>query len=71
MSIKPYNVTIEVTTTYTVEVHAEDKMDAYSKAWKMDSDEVESQGSAEKTAVEVAGELNDVEEIQREDEEDE
>lgn len=63
-----YRVTVEVTTTYTVEVHAEDKMDAYSKAWKMDFDEVEAQGSAEKTVVEVASELNDVEEIQREDE---
>ena len=59
-------MTVEVTTTYTVEVHAEDKLGAYSKAWSLDTNQVEAQGSAEKDEITVTSELNDIEEIQRE-----
>jgi len=62
--VKPYQVTVEVTTTYTVEVHAEDEEDADNKTWKMDSDEIEAQGSAYCTEI-VS--VSDIEEIQRED----
>lgn len=68
--MKPYRIKIEVTTTYTVEVHAEDVYDAHDKAWAMDLDEIEAQGSAEKTETMAVSPIGDIEEIQREDEED-
>lgn len=67
--IKPYRVTVEVTTTYTVEVHANDVHDAWDRAWRLSVDEVEAQGSADKT--ETTAVADDPEEIQREGEEDE
>ncbi len=64
--MKPYRVTVEVTTTYTVEVPAEDDHDAWDRGWCLSPDEIEAQGSAEKTDIAVIGEP---EEIQRESEE--
>ena len=63
--MKPYRVTVEVTTTYTVEVHAEDEYEAGTRALSLSLDEVEAQGSADKTEVTMA---YDAEEIQRESE---
>ncbi len=62
--MKPYRVQVEVTTTYTVEVHAGDEQLAGERAWRMDSDEVEATGSAEKTEVTSVDQC--IEEIQRE-----
>ena len=69
--MKQFNVTLEVTTTYNVEVHAEDEYDARDKAWNLDIDEIEAQGSVEPTETTAVAMANDIEEIQREDEEDE
>lgn len=67
--MKPFLVTLEITTTYTVEVHAEDKHDARDRAWDLDIDEIEAQGSVETTETTAVAMTNDIEEIQREDEE--
>lgn len=66
--MKPYRVTIEVTTTYTVEVHAYSDWKAGQDAWKLDPNEVEAQGSAESTKV-THVDIENIEEIQRESEE--
>jgi hypothetical protein len=68
--MKPYHVTIEVTTTYTVKVHARSAAGAGERAWRLDVDEVEAQGSAESTKTTYVDTEN-IEEIQRESEEDE
>lgn len=61
--MKPYRVTVEVTTTYTVEVHAEDKQEAWDRAWLLDYDDVEAQGPAESTEITAVSAVNDIEEI--------
>ena len=66
--MKPYNVQVEVTTTYTVEVHAGYQQRAEEKAWELDLEEIEAQGSVDKTETTAVG---FAEEIQRESEEDE
>jgi len=66
--MKPYRVTVEVTTTYTMEVHAEDEQAAGGISWCLELNEIEAQGSANVTEVTA---VRNVEEIQREDEEDE
>ena len=66
--MKPYRVTVEVTTMYTVEVHAEDEQAAAERVWHLDSDEIEAQGSAESTKTTYV-DIENVEEIQRETEE--
>ena len=58
-----YQVQVEVTTTYTVEVHADHWKEARVKVWDMGLDEIEAQGSAEKTETTNVG---DIEEIQEE-----
>jgi len=65
--MKPYRVTVEVTTTYTVEVHAETANQAECKASLLDLEEIEAGEDQATTSVSVG----DAEEIQREDEEDE
>ncbi len=64
--MKPYRVTVEVTTTYTVEVHAEEPEGVRAIAWELDLKEIEAQGSVDCT---VTTEVSDIEEIQRESEE--
>lgn len=68
--MKSYNVQVEVTTTYTVEVHADDRKEARARAWDLSLDEIEAQGSPEKTETTAVSHLNDIQEIQRESEED-
>ena len=68
--MKPYRVIVEVTTTYTVEVHAEDESEAAGVVWGLDIDEIEAQGSAESTKLTYVAE-EDIEEIQRDQTEDE
>ena len=64
--MKPYRVTVEVTTTYTVWVDADDEQAAEDIAWCLDEREIATQGSANVTEVTA---VRDAEEIQREDEE--
>jgi hypothetical protein len=64
--MKPYHVQVEVTTTYTVEVHADDPKHARSIAWGLDIEEIEAQGSVDETEVTAVSHINDIEEIQRE-----
>lgn len=66
--MKPYRVTVEVTTTYTVEVHAEDGEEAMDIAWCLDEREIAIQGSENEWEITS---VVDAEEIQRESEEDE
>jgi len=61
--MKSYRVTVGVTTTYTVEVHAEDEQAAGDISWCLELNEIEAQGSANVTEVTA---VRDVEEIQRE-----
>jgi hypothetical protein len=69
--MKHYQGKIEVTTTYTIGVDAEDPKHWRSIAWSLDMNEIEAQGSPESTEITAVSALNDIEEIQREDEEDE
>ena len=61
--MKQYNVQVEVTTTYIVEVHAEDIQEANDKAWCMEFEEIKAQGSANVTETTDVG---NIEEIQKE-----
>ena len=64
--MKSYQVTVEVTTTYTVEVHAESEQEAVNRAWDLDPREIATQGF--EFEWEVTG-VEDIEEIQKENEE--
>lgn len=64
--MRSYHIEINVTTTYIAEVHAESEQEAIDKAWNMEPNEVEAQGSVEISEVSNVG---GIEEIQREDEE--
>lgn len=61
--MKQFNVQVEVTTTYTVEVRAEDEQEAADTAWCLDEREIATQGSENEWEIMNVG---DVEEIQRE-----
>lgn len=65
--MKPYTVTVEVTTTYTVEVHAEDEAHVADRAWGFGFED----WADGELVGEVVSNVGDIEEIQREDEEDE
>lgn len=64
--MKPYRIRVKVSTTYTVEVHADDKMAAWERATELDPDEVEAQGLVDSTYVLILDAPDDIEEIQRE-----
>ena len=64
--MKPYKLTVEVTTKHTVEVHDEDEDHATAQAEKMDNTQIENAGDfIETTKVEVT----DIELVYPEDEE--
>ena len=60
--MKQYNVQVEVTTTYIVEVHAEDIQEANDKAWCMEPDEI----AVGDFMVEEVTNIGNIEEIQKE-----
>ncbi len=68
--MKEYDVDIEVTTFYRVRIPAETRQESGSKAWKLDINEVEAQGSANETKITYVDTEN-IEEIQRESENEE
>ena len=57
-------MTVEVTTTYTVEVHADDDYVAEDIAWGLDLDEIQAQATG--SPVDETTAVHDAEEIQRE-----
>ncbi len=65
--MKPYKVTIEVTTTYTVEVYAEDKGEAYVKSWELGFEQW-SEGELIGEEITAVSPVSNIEEIQRESE---
>lgn len=58
--MKRFNVQVEVTTTYTVEVHAYSDWKAEQDAWQLDLEEIEAQGSADKTEVTAVGDTEEI-----------
>ena len=57
---RPYSVEIDVTTRWTVEIHADSEDEEWSKAENMSADEIEEEGDFKE---ELSVEVNDVEEI--------
>lgn len=58
--MKPYSVEIDVTTRWTVEIHADSEDEAWNKAENMSADEIEEEGDFKELRPVV---VNDVGEI--------